>query len=157
MVKKPDILYVSYYTDGSAARKIAPSVPIREDARFPKRKQQQKRKVIYVDPVAILGLTVAVMMLVMMVVGVNQFQQTQLEMEQMESYVHQLQLENDLLQIKYDANVDMETVEKTALALGMVPRDQVEHLSISVTVPSEPEQQYAPWDQFINFLADLFA
>ena len=45
MARKPDIIYVNYYTDGSAARKVAPSVPVREDVRVAKRRPQ-KRKAI---------------------------------------------------------------------------------------------------------------
>lgn len=158
MARKPDIIYVNYYTDGSAARKVAPSVPVREDVRVAKRRPQ-KRKAIYVDPVAILGLVVAVSMLVMMVVGLVQFQDAKISMERMEGYVNELDLQTQLLQIRYDANVDLEHVEKTALALGMVPADQVQTMPISVSVPELPAPTViqSPWEQIVSFLTSFFA
>ncbi len=156
MAIKHDIVYVNYYTDGTAARKIAPAFPVREDVRMPKRRAQ-KRKVLYVDPVAIMSIAIAILMLIMMGVGLSQFHTARQQMEQMENYVNELRLENDLLQIHYDANVDLESVEKTALALGMVPKEQVQVTSIYVSVPQKAEVELSPWNQFMNFLVDLFA
>ncbi len=157
MARKPDILYVNFYTDGSAARKIAPAFPTQEDTRTVTRRKVQKRKAIYVDPVAILSLMVAACMLVMMVVGVVQFQNAQQANAQMERYRNELALENDLLNIRYNANKDLETVERTALAIGMVPMEQAGITQITVSVPQPEAPELCPWDQFLNFLVDLFA
>ena len=51
MAKKYGIEYVNYYTDGSTARKIMPALRSVK-AMLPKPKKH-KRKVIYLDPVAV--------------------------------------------------------------------------------------------------------
>ncbi len=124
MAPKHDILYVNFYTDGSAARKIAPAFPETQTGRKP-RTARQKKTVIYFDPVAVCSLLVAVILLVMMAVGLTQFQQARAQTQMMEQYVEQLSAENKALQAEYDAVVDLEEVEKTAVALGMVSKDQI--------------------------------
>ena len=65
MAKKHDILYVNFYTGGSAAHKIelAPPQPrYPEPAPEPKARPKQ-RTVIYVDPLAIVSIAVSVVML----------------------------------------------------------------------------------------------
>ena len=73
MANRYGIEYVNFYTDGSSARKIA---PVRKMAtvELPKPKKR-KRKVIYVDPVATLGILVAVCLLIMMCVGLTRLSQ----------------------------------------------------------------------------------
>ena len=63
MARKHDILYVNFYTDGSAARKIAPAFPEMQPQRKPRAKKK-KKTVIYFDPVAICSLMVAAVMLI---------------------------------------------------------------------------------------------
>ena len=62
--------YVQYYTAGSAARKLAPVIPLNTPV-LPRTRVQQKRMKIYLDPVALLGTVVAVAMLVSMMVGLS--------------------------------------------------------------------------------------
>ncbi len=129
MAQKHDILYVNFYTDGSAARKIAPAFP--ETQRKPK-PVRPKKIVLHLDPVAVLSLVVAVALLVMMAVGLTRFQQARAEAQRMESYVQQLTAEKEALEGEYAASVDLEEVEKTALALGMVPKEQVPSYEIHI-------------------------
>jgi len=71
-------------------------------------------------------------LLIMMAVGLTQFQQARAEAQMMENYVQQLTAENEALQVQFDESVNLEEVEKTALALGMVPKDQVPSYEIRV-------------------------
>ena len=155
MAAKHDIRYVQYCTDGSSARKLAPAYPGAKPEKLPKA-QKQKKLLIYVDPVAIAGIVVAAMMLLMMVIGIGSYNAAQQQTAQMESYVARLQAENDALTHSYASGYDLEEVEKMALALGMVPQEKVEHVSIEVSVP-QIGQKPSPWEQFTTFLAGLFA
>lgn len=148
------VQYIRFDTVGSAARKAAPVTSVKK-AILPK-PRKQKRRVVYVDPVATLGILVAVCMLIMMTVGVAEFLSVQKEAIRMEQYVAQLSSRNEDLSQTYESGYDLETVEKSALALGMVPKDQVETIHIQVTVPEEMETMTV-WDRIGIFLAGLFA
>ena len=51
---------------------------------------------------------------------------------------------------------DMDRIERTAMALGMVPKDQV--TCIRIQVPQEiVEEQPGAWERFTTFLSGLFA
>lgn len=156
MAQKHDILYVNFYTDGSSARKLAPAFPVQQPQRKPKAKKKNKI-VVHLDPVAVCSLMVAVVLLVMMAVGVNQFQSARAEEQAMEQYLQQLTEENESLSAKYWDGMDLAEVEKTALALGMVPRQQVQSVSIhlSGTGAQQPQQNF--WNQILTFLTNLFA
>ena len=155
MARKHDILYVNFYTDGSAARKIAPAFPQAQPQPKP-RTHKQKKIVVHIDPVAICSLMVAAVLLVMMAVGLTQFQNARLEAEAMESYLQTLETKNEELSSQYAQSVDLEEVEKTALALGMVPKAEVQTVPIQLS-GSQPQAQQSVWDQVLAFLTNLFA
>ena len=155
MARKHDILYVNFYTDGSAARKIAPAFP--ESRPQPKpRSHKQKKIVIHVDPVAICSIMVAAVLLIMMAVGLTQFQNARQETERMEQYLQTLTEKNEALSSQYAENVDLDAVERTALALGMVPKSEAQSISIQLSSIQQPVQS-SVWDQFVAFLTNLFA
>ena len=156
MTKKHDILYVNFYTDGSAARKIAPAFP--ESRPQPKpRSRKQKKIVVYVDPVAICSFVVAAVLLIMMAVGLTQFQNARLEAENMERYLQTLTAENEALSSRYAEEVNLEEVEKTALALGMVPKAEAQTVSIQLSGTAQQPAQLSLWDQIVAYLTNLFA
>lgn len=155
MAAKHDIRYVQYCTDGSSARKLAPAYPGAKPEKLPKARKQ-KKLLVYVDPVAIAGIVVAAMMLLMMVIGIGSYNAAQQHTAQMENYVARLRAENDALTESYASGYDLEEVEKMALALGMVPQEEVEHVSIQVSVP-QIGQKPGPWERFTTFLTGLFA
>ena len=153
MARQFDVQYIRSYTDGTAARKLEvpqTAKPVRRSA-APKK----KKIVIHIDPLAIIGITMAVVMMVLMAAGFTKLLDAQEEMAQMQSYVEYLQQENSSLQQQYDAGYDLENVRQTALALGLVPMEDVPQISIRVSVP--PQEQPSGWDQFRTFLAGLFA
>ena len=135
MTRYPSVQYVHFYTDGSAARKLEPVIPFkRNTVRVPAQKKS-KRKVIYLDPVAIFSMAVAVCLLVMMVVGVGQFYQVREENDNMAAYVHYLQQENQELTEQYVQSYNLNEIKKTAKALGMVPVEEIGSVAIDVSVP----------------------
>lgn len=154
MARQTDVRYVRFYTDGSVARKMDIVRPAAKTT-LPK-KRKQKKIVLHVDPVAILGTLAAVMMLVIMMVSLFMYVEERNKAEAMELRVAQMQAENEKLQAEFDAGYDIETVEKTALALGMVPEEQVTHVKLEVKQPT-PEKEPSAWTQFVAMLAGLFA
>ena len=154
MAQHVSVQYVQYYTQGSAARRIVPGI----SAYFRPLPVMQKRKVrrIYVDPVAILGTAVAISMLIMMAVGVSQLRTQQQKTAEMEQYVARLQMETRQLQAEYAAACDLEAVEQTALALGMIPQQQAARTTIAVEPPQQQEQ-LTVWNRIGTFLTGLLA
>ena len=129
MTGRAEIQYIRFNVDGNAARKITVVPPV-EFAPIPVRKHRRKR--IYVDPVAIMGMVVAVAMFISMGVGLLQYRNDQESLAQMENYVLALQAENNRLEKAYEDSYNLAEVERTALALGMIPRDQAQTVSLSM-------------------------
>ncbi len=154
MAPKLDIQYVQFYTDGSAAKKVAPVAPLKT-IRLPKI-QIKKKIVLHIDPVALCGILMAGIMLVLMAVGVFQLRAARQEAKIMSDYVQILQQENTELYTSLTDGYDIQQVRQTALALGMVPKEQVRH--VSITVPEAPvAEEPGSWEQFYIFLTGLFA
>ncbi len=157
MAYKYNIQYVKFYTDGSSAKKIAP-VQNAPKVILPKPKKH-KRKVIFVDPLAIMGILTACSLLIMMFVGLSQLRKERMEAQEMANYVVYLEARNEELTEQYNAACDLEEVERTALALGMKPQSQVPQSVVHI--PAE-EAQEAPQKitlltHFSTFLSGLFA
>ena len=153
MARQFDVQYLGGYMDGSAARKL--EMPKPRTAPRKKRNARNKRIVVYVDPLAILGILVAGIMMVLLVAGVVNRMEARQELARMDAYVQSLRQENIALEEEYEAGYDLDHVEQTALALGMVPMDQIQRVSIHVPQPVEPEP--SGWEQIRVFLAGLFA
>ena len=71
--------------------------------------------------------------------------------------VQRLQEENERLQAEFDELYDPAAVEEVALALGMVPVDQVEHRTIRVAPVEEIPEVPDLWEQLQDFFEGLFA
>ena len=150
-----EVQYIRFDSVGSAARKPV-SVSSVKKAAFPT-PRKKKCKVIYIDPVAILGIAVALFMLITMAVGLAEYASVREQTAQMEAYVEQLSVRNEELTQTYESGYDLEAIEKTALALGMVPMDEVESVQIQVTMPEEEPETVTLWEQIGTFLTGLFA
>lgn len=153
MARKTDIQYIRLYTDGSAARKLQPVTPWKT-AKLPK-VNKNKRITLSVDPVATVGIVVAAVMLILMMVGVGRLRVAQQQAAVMEQYVETLQNNNRVLQDTYDS-IDLDEVERMALALGMIPEEQAQHVTMKVPATQIAEEPGA-WEQVWIFLAGLFA
>ena len=73
MARQPDIQYINFYTDGSAARKVKP-VREFEPVQLPK-VRRKKRVVVRIDPIAVTGIVLAVVLLCMMFTGIHRLDQ----------------------------------------------------------------------------------
>ncbi len=156
MTQYVDVQYVRFSTDGSAARRAAPAVSV-STGTLP-RLRKQRVQVLYVDPVALLSIAVAAVMLVTMLVGLVHLKQVQKQTAQMEAYVQQLSQQHESLQQAYEDACNMEVVEKTALALGMIPADEAEQIMVYLpAVQAEEPEAVSLWNRIGIFLSGLFA
>ena len=157
MVRKPDIQYVDkFYVHGSEAR-VLEFKPARKHNKtvLPKATPEEKLK-LYVDPVALFSIAVAVLLLVTMVIGVVQYLDVCKEHRIMTDYVVSLQNENVQLQEQYEAGYDLADIETKALALGMIHRDQVEVVAINPVMPVA-EEEPTFWENLCWYFEGLFA
>ncbi len=157
MARKSDIIYINYYADGSSARKMEIFQPRQEPQEPRPRQRRAKKQVVYVDPLALCSIAVSLVMLVLMGVGVLQLYEGYQREQALAAYVAQLQEENLQLQQRYEEEVDLEQIEKTALALGMIPAEQAKHITIQVAPVEEVLPEPTAWEAFLAFLSGLFA
>ncbi len=145
MVQKPKIQYIGqFYVHGSEARALEQEVK-KAKTRLPMAKLEAIEK-IYVDPVALVGIAVAVVMLVVMAIGAYQLNEDWQVYEQMADHVTALKTRNAELTHAYQASYDLEDIEMKALAMGLVPRSELETRTVTVTLP-EPPAPALTWDQ----------
>ncbi len=157
MTRKPTIQYVGqFYVHGSEARQLAPE---------PKRKRPkttlpmvpaEKIQQISIDPVAIVGLVVAVVMLVTLAAGTMALQNAWQEYEAMEHYVVELRRENARLAMEYRESYDLEEIRTRAHTMGLIPRAEAQVMTVAVSVP-EMETEPTAWENMVWFLKGLFA
>lgn len=157
MNQKPKIQYVGqFYVHGSEAR----ALQLQEEKRQAKTKlplaRIQKIEKVYVDPVALAGILVAVVMLVTMVLGAVQIKRDWDQYEQVSAYVSELKKENARMSHAYRASYDLKDIESKALAMGLVPKSELQTMAVTVTVPA-PEAELTRMEEIRLFLEGLFA
>lgn len=156
MANRPEVRYINEYVSGTMAYQ-----PARKPSRMPHNVQlpkprKKKQNLILLDPVAVVGIVVALVLMGMLLTGALEFFRAQQETETLRSYVAQLQEENTQLQNTYASGYDLEEIRGIAQTMGMVPKTSVTHLGIAVTVPEEPVQPSA-WEAFWQFFVEMFA
>ena len=147
MNQKTKIQYVGqFYVYGSEARALELEEKRKQaKTKLPLAKLEAIEK-IYIDPVALVGIAVAVVMLVVMILGAVQLHEDWDAYQQMDDYVTTLRAKNAELTLSYRSSYDLADIEMKALAMGMVPREQVETRTVTVTVP-EVSETVLTWDQ----------
>lgn len=160
MAKKPDIQYISqFYVPGSEAQVIEfkPAKQKRRRAKTVLPKAVPEKKIILrVDPAAVCGILVAATMLILMAVGVFQYLDVCAEHRELSDTVIMLQNQNVTLREEYQAGYDLDQIRIVAEALGMVPVEQLQTISVHVEVPvAEPEPTW--WENVCWFFEGLFA
>ena len=153
MVQKPKIQYVGqFYVHGSEARKLE-----QKNARtkLPLARLQQV-ETISLDPVALIGIVVAVLMLVVMVTGALQLRTDWEEYAHVRDYISYLNKENAKLTREYQEAYDLEDIRTKAAALGLVPKAEVQTMTMTVVL-TEPEPEVSRIQEIKDFLEGLFA
>ena len=161
MVRQPDIQYVRFYTAGSVARKLEPvqkpKTPVAMPQAQPKRRVRRNARIlIRIDPVVLCATLIAGVLLVSMLVGMIQLGTVNAQVNRLEQTVTQLRSENTQLHAQYKAGYDLQDVEQKALAMGLVPVEQVRHITVTTQSP-EPEIQLSAWEEFCLTVKELFA
>ena len=156
MAQKMAVQYIRFYTDGSAALQPEPASPHQHTTTLPK-KVKQKVKKIFVDPVALLSIGIAVCMIVMMFAGFGELKQTSQQVAVMEDYVQRLEDEHARLSVEYADGYNLEEIRHSAMALNMIPAEQAAH--VTLYIPAEPEEvtHLTLWERIGTFLTGLFA
>ena len=157
MNQKPKIQYVGqFYVHGSEAR----ALQLQEEKRQAKTRlplaRIQKIEKVYLDPVALIGIAVAVVMLVTMVLGAVQIRKDWQEYERVSAYVSGLKQENARKSHAYRLSYDLEDIKSKALAMGLVPKSDLQTATVVVTMP-EPEIRLTRMEEVKLFLEGLFA
>ena len=154
MARHPSVQYVRFCTDGNAARKVEVAAPIKT-MRLP-RVKKQRSQIRRIDLLAVTAIVMTVVMTGLIFLGLWRLHVAQQETIAMQANVDQLQEKNDVLQTYYDDHLDLDQIERTAMALGLVPKEQVTH--ITIMVPQEVmEEESDVWERFTTFLTGLFA
>lgn len=154
-MRKNEICYVNFYTVGSAAYQVS-SVQKKRSVKLP-RKRKQPKKLIYLDPLTVVGFAVAFVMLISMTVGLITLGQVSHEAAVMEQYVQTLKEENASLEAEYRNSYDIDQIRAYANAMGLVPADQVQRIPVQFSEPPQQPQQTTVWEEFCLFLVGLFA
>ncbi len=155
MARENPIQYVNFYTAGSAAYKFEPTPLPKKKATLP-RMRRKKRILVHVDPMVVMGMAVAVVLLVMMVGSIVTLTGIRAQEAEMAAYVEKLQQENVQLQAEYKAGYDLDEIREIAEAMGMVSAGEAERVTVSVTAPAVREE-VTLWEKIGTFLAGLFA
>ena len=161
MAQKPykyNIEYIQkFYSYGSEA-KVIEFKPVYQEPEKPVVPKQEREAIttVCIDPIAFCGIMVAVVMLVVMIAGVIQFNVICEDHAIMENYVMQLREDNILLKQQYTSGYDIDNIAITARALGMIPVEEAQTITIQVQVPvRQPEPNMI--DNIIWFFSGLFA
>lgn len=154
MDQKPVIQYVGqFYVYGS---EVQAQKKKEEKKRYtlPKMPRLQRDHCIYVDPVAVCGIAVAVVMLVALVVGAIGLHDAMDRYNAQSAVLASVKRENARLEHQYRAGLDLEAVQARAEKLGMVPIEEVETKRIHVNVKTPAEEPTA-WEDFVWFVKGL--
>lgn len=156
MAVKTDIEYVHYRMEGNTARKVECYDEV-EDAAPIFTPRAEKTRVIAVEPVAICGILLAVVMLFSMVAGLVQYRACLQRTELLSQYVQQLESKNELLSQEYHEGFDKDEIMDIAMSAGMVPADAVQTVQVSMQQPAQEEIHMSFWQTLTVFLAGIFA
>ena len=143
MARNGKIEYIRFYTQDNLARNLEPEEPRRP--RRPRPQPREKRIPIPFDPVAVFGISVALVMILCVIVGFFQMNGLNDQISDMERQISTLKSQQYALQKQYNAEIDLEEIRQTAEAMGMVPVDSVRH--VTITIPQPVEEPELSWWQ----------
>ena len=156
MNHKPKIQYVGqFYVHGSEARALELQQQKKKAKTKLPRARFEKIEEIYVDPVALVGIVVAVMMLATMILGAIQLQKDWVVYETVSRQVEQLTAINVEKSRNFREMVDLDEIEQKALAMGFVPKSEIKPITVTVTIP-EPEPVLTLDRKLVRFWHELW-
>ena len=156
MARSNDIQYIRYYTPGSAATKVElPKIAKKQPVSKPKA-EKAKTPVVQLDGLAAVGIVVAAVMLLCMLMGFAQVCSLNRQVQDLEVYISQLEVQQENLQAEYDHGYDLEQVRLAAQSMGLVPVDQVQHITVDLP-ETETVAEQTWWEGFLETIKDFFA
>lgn len=156
MARSSDIQYIRYYTPGSAAEKLELPQIIKKQPQPKMEPRKAKTAVLQVDGLAAVGIVVAAVMLLCMLMGCAQIYSLNQQVQDLEVYVSQLEVQQENLQADYRHGYDLEDIRLAAESMGLVPVDQVEHVTVHIP-ETEVVVEISWWDSVVNAIKEFFA
>lgn len=157
MARSNEVQYIRYYSTGSAAEKVElPRIPKKQPKPKAAPVQKKTAPVIRVDGLAAVGIVVAAVMLLCMLMGCVQVYNLNRQIQDLEVYVSQLELRQESLEADYAHGYDLEEIRQAAESMGLVPKDQVQHVTIHIP-ETETVVEISWWDTVLNAIREFFA
>lgn len=157
MAQKPEIQYIGqFYVHGSEAKKLArKNEQKKAKTELPLHRFERVRKV-HVDVLAISSILIAAVLMITMVAGTLSLQSAWQELHIAQEYVYELESANATLAAQYRSGYNLDEVRSAAIALGMIPVEEAQVVSLHVTVP-EVQPEPTLLEDIVWFLEGLFA
>ena len=152
---KAEIQYVQFYTTGSAAPDLVPSY--RPEKEAAKRTKKSAMTVIYVDPVAILGVITSVILMICLLVGVHNYNKALENNAELRAENVALSQKTEDLQNQYKDSFDLEEIRMEAILADYVPGSQLKHVTVEIPQAQPEPEQPGKLQQFWNDVVELFA
>lgn len=155
MARQPEVRYINHYVSGSLAYQPEKAPRRKTKVQLPKVKKQQKL-VIAIDPMAVCGIVVALVLMITLLSGMLRWNQARSEAAVLKAYVSSLQEENAKLQDTYTSGYDPEEIRNVALNMGMIPVEDATHIQMQVVIPQVVEEPTG-WAAVWAFILGMFA
>ncbi len=155
MAQKPRIQYVGeFFLYGSEAPKVAPK-PKKTTPKMPTLHLEKLQK-IYIDPLALCCVLVAVGMMTVLLLGAFHMKELREQYDAAQEQLMELKRENASLSHAYHTRYDLEEIRANAEKMGMIDAKDADRFTVRFSVPV-PEEEPTAWDEFIWFLSGLFS
>ena len=152
---KTESRYIRFYTAGSTAQELVPVLrPQEQTGNRPRRKRQP---ILYIDPVAILGMVTAVVLTVCLLIAFGRYKQAKAQYEYVYSYNCTLKQEYKDLKKTYAKSYDKEEVRMEAVLMGYVPSSQLKRVTIKAEKPAPIPEEPGVLERAWIYLTELFA
>ncbi len=154
MARKANERYVRFYTSGSTAAKVEHH---ERRAILPEFETAKKRQPISVDPLAMVGSGIAILLAILMVVGLFQVNAVNAQVRELETQVLTLERTEAALLEQYQNGYDLEEIRIAAESMGMIPTEEAQRIAIQVPSESVEIPQLSWWESFQLALRNFFA
>lgn len=155
MAQKTEIQYVGqFYVFGSEAPQPK-AQPQKSKVKRPELHLKRLQKV-YVDPVALCGVLIAVVMLSFLIAGAYHLRDTRTAYDQMKAQLVDLKRDNLKRNHEYRTSYNLEEIRAQAEKLGMVDAEEAERFTVFFSVPKE-EKKNSAWDDFVWLISGMFS
>ena len=154
---KGEVQYVRYYTAGNAAPKLAAKPVSHTPTKVFRKEPKPVRRIrLLIDPYALVGTAVAVVMVLFILAGCFQVDRANRTVAAMETHISAVKAENAALAEAYEQGYDIEEIKTAAAAMGLIPVEDAEHIRIHVAEPVTPPEP-GFWEELWAELRELFA